>query len=113
MAEVLNLFPARIQFVNPDGTLTLQAYRALQTLMVRVGGPIAPTINELDAQQYADAGIEEGKASLFAFMRDMESTPQPDRPIQVENLVTEVASLREAISNLMTQINDINQRVEL
>ena len=36
----LNLFPARIAFVNPDGTLTTEAYRALQVLFGRVGGAL-------------------------------------------------------------------------
>ena len=36
----LNLFPARIAFVNPDGTLTAEAYRALTVLFARVGGPL-------------------------------------------------------------------------
>jgi hypothetical protein len=36
----LNLFPARIAFVNPDGTLTNEAYRALTVLFARVGGPL-------------------------------------------------------------------------
>jgi hypothetical protein len=40
MSTVLNLFPARVPFVNADGTLTPEAYRALQTLMARVGGPL-------------------------------------------------------------------------
>jgi hypothetical protein len=39
-SNVLNLFPARIAFVNADGTLTAEAYRALQTLTIRVGGPL-------------------------------------------------------------------------
>lgn len=39
----LNLFPARIAFVNADGTLTAEAYRSLQTLMRRVGGPLGDT----------------------------------------------------------------------
>lgn len=40
MATALNLFPSRIAFVNPDGTLTPEAFRALQTLSLRVGGPL-------------------------------------------------------------------------
>lgn len=40
MSTVLNLFPARVPFVNADGTLTSEAYRAMQTLMERVGGPL-------------------------------------------------------------------------
>lgn len=38
--STLNLFPARIAFVNPDGTLTAEAYRALTVLFARVGGPL-------------------------------------------------------------------------
>ena len=36
----LNLFPARVRFVNDDGTLTMEAYRALQTVFNRVGGSL-------------------------------------------------------------------------
>ena len=34
----LNLFPARVQFVDPQGRLTPESYRALQLLYDRVGG---------------------------------------------------------------------------
>lgn len=40
MAQALSLFPARIRFTNADGTLTAEAYRALQGLLERVGGPL-------------------------------------------------------------------------
>ena len=36
----LNLFPARVRFVNDDGTLTNEAYRALQIVFNRVGGAL-------------------------------------------------------------------------
>lgn len=36
----LSLFPARVKFVKPDGTLTDEGYRALQSLFVRVGGSL-------------------------------------------------------------------------
>ena len=36
----LNLFPARVRFVNDDGTLTMEAYRALQIVFSRVGGTL-------------------------------------------------------------------------
>lgn len=36
----LNLFPARIRFVNADGTLTPEAFRALKILFDRVGGAL-------------------------------------------------------------------------
>jgi len=34
----LNLFPARVQFVDSDGRLTPESYRALNALYSRVGG---------------------------------------------------------------------------
>ena len=37
---VLSLFPSRVRFVNPDGTLTPEGYRAMQTLFERVGGAL-------------------------------------------------------------------------
>jgi len=40
MAGLLSLFPARVKFVNADGTLTNEAYRALQSLFIRVGGAL-------------------------------------------------------------------------
>lgn len=36
--SALALFPARIRFVNADGTLTPEAYRALQEIVSRTGG---------------------------------------------------------------------------
>lgn len=36
----LSIFPARIRFVNADGTLTPEAYRALRILFDRVGGAL-------------------------------------------------------------------------
>ena len=36
----LNLFPARVQFVDGNGLLTPEAYRALNLLFNRTGGPI-------------------------------------------------------------------------
>ncbi len=40
MATSINLFPARVRFVNPDGTLTPEAYRALQGLVTRTGDSV-------------------------------------------------------------------------
>lgn len=34
----LSLFPARVRFVNQDGTLTPEGYRALQVVLQRTGG---------------------------------------------------------------------------
>jgi hypothetical protein len=54
----LNLFPARIAFVNADGTLTSEAYRSLQTLMRRVGGPLGDTGIDVFADVSAASTID-------------------------------------------------------
>ena len=68
----LNLFPARIRFVNADGTLTPEAYRALQDVLSRIGGPLGNNggdtiINNdfasVEAQQTAGGDIT---ADVFA-----------------------------------------------
>lgn len=41
--SVLNLFPARIRWCNPDGTLTPEALRMLEVLVQRVGGMLGDT----------------------------------------------------------------------
>ena len=40
MSSVLSVFPPRVRFVNPDGTLTPEGYRAIEALYDRVGGAI-------------------------------------------------------------------------
>jgi len=49
---VLSLFPARVAFVNTDGTLTPEAVRALNSVYERLGGavvsladPVSVTLN--------------------------------------------------------------------
>ena len=117
----LNLFPARVAFVNTDGTLTPESYRALQVLFNRVGGASAPTITELDAQQYADAGIEETKSQLFAmaaevgsmppFMQQMRDEPLPPvyELVSVDALMAEIYELRETVASLQNQIHDLQK----
>ena len=46
----LFLFPARIRWSNPDGTLTPEAYRSLQALLDRVGG----TLGDQGTDSFAD-----------------------------------------------------------
>jgi hypothetical protein len=56
-STTLNLFPARIAFVNADGTLTAEAYRSLQTLMRRVGGQLGDTGIDVFADISASGAI--------------------------------------------------------
>jgi len=49
---VLNLFPARVRFVNEDGTLTNEAYRALQMVFERVGGSLGDSGTDVFGQVF-------------------------------------------------------------
>lgn len=51
----LNLFPARVAFVNPDGTLTNEAYRALQMVFERVGGALGDSGADVFGQVFGSA----------------------------------------------------------
>lgn len=46
----LVLFPSRVRFVNDDGTLTPEAYRALQEIVSRTGG----TLGSVGTDTYGD-----------------------------------------------------------
>lgn len=82
MATALNLFPARIAFVNPDGTLTAEAYRALQSLMVRVGGPLGDNGSDVFASL---ASTSSGTGSAESAVTDMVGqSPSLEAPVLVD-----------------------------
>lgn len=114
-------FPRRIP-ITRDGQLGSDDFlRFIEAAINRLGGPIAPTISELDMQQFADAGIEEGKALVASFADQAASGPLQDtapllRAIedaqtqppgvteQINALTTEVHELREIVHTLITEI---------
>jgi hypothetical protein len=59
MSAPLNLFPARIRFVNPDGTLTTEALRMLDVLVSRVGG----TLGDIGADVFAMPDAPDAEAA--------------------------------------------------
>ena len=122
MANVLNLFPSRIRFVNEDGTLTPEAYRTLQTLLVRVGGPISESITEIVASLTdAQTAIGVIDAEILAISSEVGNAPIPLMPVfqdpllppqscaVVEALQSDINALRETVAALTTQINDLKQ----
>lgn len=66
MVTTLTLFPSRIRFTNADGTLTPEAYRALQTLVERSGGILGD--NGVDV--FGGYGDLNGSASQDASFTD-------------------------------------------
>lgn len=91
MANLLSLFPARVRFTQQDGTLTPEAYRALQILLNRVGGALGDagidTFGDVIGQFGGDSasrtiGVEVTQPVGVDWLSEMvmqasESTPTP------------------------------------
>lgn len=69
----LFLFPARIRWSNADGTLTPEAYRALQALLDRVGG----TLGDQGTDSFADTNGDATLTSLNVAYTDVSASPSP------------------------------------
>jgi hypothetical protein len=63
----LFLFPARIRWSNPDGTLTPEAYRSLQSLLDRVGG----TLGDQGADSFGDINGDPTQTSVNVAYTDV------------------------------------------
>lgn len=96
----LFLFPARIRWSNPDGTLTLEAYRSLQSLLDRVGG----TLGDQGTDTFGDLLSDPTQSSVNVAYTDVtqpatssdslgEMVLQPvERPTSAAEVVTPGAS---------------------
>lgn len=127
MAENLLSFRAGIP-ITADGQLpSVEFFRFLSQSIIRQGGPVGPTIGEIDSQQYADAGIEENKAQISSFRDDLSKTPLPDlsqltpqfealqktpvyEPTAIDILTSEVNALREQVAALITDIENLKAK---
>lgn len=123
MATALDLFPQRVALIDiKTGRLTQEGYRAFATLFERVGGSSAPSNSELAVSDDDDSGLEEFKAELSKTLDGLGMNPavvldpftdplhgivQEHSPLQ--EVLTELAGLREEVAVLRTQINDIQQ----
>ena len=95
----LFLFPSRIRWSNPDGTLTPEAYRSLQSLLDRVGG----TLGDQGADSFSDINGDPTQTSVNVAYTDVtqpatgdsafEMVLQPvERPTSAAETVTPGAS---------------------
>jgi len=104
----LNLFPPRVRWTDETGFLTPEAYRALQLLLVRVGGATGASTTDLAISDDDDSGLEEFKAELFKTLDGLNSAPVAVLET-IEHLQSELAGLREQVAVLSREIEDINQ----
>jgi hypothetical protein len=122
MSVVLDLFPSHVRFVDANGLLTNEALRALRVLFARVGGAIAPSINDLATAEDEDSGLEEMRAETAKALDALSLAPplvlpvldDPLHPlaqqhVNTEALQTELSGLRERVAYLETKIQDILQ----
>lgn len=91
MATTLSLFPARIRFVNEDGTLTPEAYRALQTLVDRSGGILGDngvdTFGDLTGAGSQDSSITD----MVAQQATTEQVPEMlQQPVSVDSFIPDI-----------------------
>jgi hypothetical protein len=75
--SILNLFPARIRFVNADGTLTAEASRMLEVLVQRGGG----TLGDVGADVFALAGAQDDAADVDAVLQQAAPIDGPGSPV--------------------------------
>jgi hypothetical protein len=136
MAGILDLFPARVRFVDADGRLTTEAFRALAKVFERIGGATGPSTTDLATSDDEDSGLEEFKhevgktleglamqpASEFVpFTDPLHPLAQPHDPyadplhplpqehVDVQHLLTELAGLREEVNNLRAEVQGLQE----
>lgn len=135
MNNPLDLFQARVPFVDDKGRLTPEALRSFRLLLLRVGGTVGPSTTDLNISDDEDSGLEEFKLDVWKRLEAGDVNPLPvsepftdpmhpfsviepytdpmhplDQPFpDVQQLMTEVSELREEVTRLRRQINDIQQ----
>jgi hypothetical protein len=75
----LVLFPSRVRFVNDDGTLTAEAYRALTELMNRTGGILGSS----GSDTYSDVVSDSSKSDLNVAYTDVQQSGNPEIATEV------------------------------
>lgn len=92
----LALFPARIRFVNADGTLTPEAYRALQEIVQRTGGVLGTSGNDT----FGDiTGGNLSNSSINVAYTDVTQTTSTDQGLQ--DIVLQWPTLEQTLPDIV------------
>lgn len=106
----LNFVPPRVPLVDPrTGLITREWYLFLQGVFQRIGGADGPSTPDLSNSLFEDAGSGETNSLLFALEQDYGQQVFSEQPQVVEQLLAEVASLREQLAEVVGKLNDVNQ----
>ena len=91
----LALFPARIRFVNADGTLTPEAYRALQEIVQRTGGVLGTT----GSDTFGDiTGGDLSNSSINVAYTDVTQSPSTDN---IQDIVLQWPTLDNSLPDIV------------
>ena len=90
----LVLFPSRIRFVNDDGTLTPEAYRALQEIVNRTGG----TLGAVGSDTYGDVI---GDTSMTAVNVAYTDVTQPLTQDALDDMVVQPVQQDQALPDIV------------
>lgn len=90
----LVLFPARIRFVNADGTLTPEAYRALQEIVSRTGG----VLGAVGSDTYTDIVGDASKSDLNVAYTDV---AQPVSQDSMTDVVLQPTAFEQNLSDIV------------
>lgn len=101
----LVLFPSRIKFVNTDGTLTPEAYRALQEIVSRTGG----TLGAVGTDTYGDIVGDASASDLNVAYTDV---VQPIEKEALLEMVTQPTTPEQLLPDVVQPTaNGINESI--
>lgn len=98
----LFLFPARVRWSNADGTLTPEAYRALQALLDRVGGPLG----DQGQDSFSDVNGDATVSSLNVAYTDVTADPSPQVFDQMAEVLQQPRSSDSVVEMLFQPLPD-------
>lgn len=98
----LFLFPSRVRWANPDGTLTPEAYRALQSLLNRVGGPLG----DQGQDSFGDVNGDASVSSINVAYTDVTANPAPQVFDQMAEVLQQPKSSDSVVEMLFQALPD-------
>jgi hypothetical protein len=113
MADALTISP-RHRITDANGYATAEELRWRQIVYTRIGGAVAPTINELLTSDDEDSGLEEMRHEFSKTMEGLAAMPQWSdseirKDMEAMELHAQVASLHSLVAELRREVEDLKQ----
>jgi hypothetical protein len=114
MSAALRFVPARVPLIEPGtGFITREWYLFLQGVFERIGGPLGESTTEIVMSGFADAGIEETKATLYELADRLAVQPPAQITLPDDALQAQIAGLQDRIAELTKDIQALNQATSI